>query len=114
MNSIEKRDNVKKDYDTIANQYCEEFGIELEDKDLIDKFESNLEQNSKIIDLGGATGKVTKYLRDKGHDAVCFDFSEQMMINSLRLFPGLPYILDDIINIKKHFSNDSVDGIISL
>lgn len=114
MNSTEKRNNVKKDYDIIANQYCEEFGVELEDKDLIEKFESNLNPNSKIIDLGGATGKVTKYFLDKGHNAICYDFSENMMINALRLFPNLPYILDDIINIKKHFTNNSVDGIIAL
>ena len=114
MNSYEKRENVRKDYDLIAAQYSNEFGVKLEDKDLIDKFKSELEPNAVVIDLGGGPGQVTKYLIDNGYNATCYDFSEEMMKNALKIYPGLPYILDDIINIKKHFSNNSVDGIIAL
>ena len=53
MNSIDKRNSVKKDYDLIADQYYEEFGTVLEDIDLIKKFESYLEKDSLVIDLGG-------------------------------------------------------------
>lgn len=114
MNSIEKRENVKKDYDLIADQYCDEFGVELEAKDIIDNFKSNLTIGAKVIDLGGGSGKVTKYLINNGFDAVCYDFSEKMKNNALRLFPKLPYILDDIINIKNHFNDNTVDGIVAL
>ena len=114
MNSYEKRENVKKDYDLIAEQYSNEFGVELEDKDLIEKFQSQLKLGARVVDLGGGPGQVTKFLIDNGYSAVCYDFSKEMMKNALRLYPGLPYILDDIVNVKKHFSNDTIDGIVAL
>lgn len=114
MNSFEKRENVKRDYDLIAEQYSNEFGTGLKDKEIVDKFMELINTNSNIIDLGGGPGQVTKYLIDNGYDAVCYDFSKEMMKNALRLYPNLPYILDDIININNHFSNNSVDGIVAL
>ena len=114
INSNEKRENVKRDYDLIAEQYSNEFGVSLEDKDLIEKFQSQLKLGARVVDLGGGPGQVTKYLIDNGYDAVCYDFSKEMMKNALRLYPGLPYILDDIVNLKNHFSNDNIDGIVAL
>ena len=40
MDSIDKRNSVKKDYDLIADMYFEEYGTMLEDIELINKFES--------------------------------------------------------------------------
>ena len=114
MNSLEKRNSVKKDYDLIANQYCNEFGVEIEDKQIIDEFKSLLQPNSQVIDLGGGSGKVTKYLIDNNINGICYDFSEEMMKNALSFFPNLPYILDDILFLKRHFENSSVDGIVAL
>lgn len=114
MNSIDKRNSVKKDYDLIADQYCDEFGIELSDIELINKFESYLEKNSNIVDLGAGSGKLTDYLIKQGFKSIGYDFSENMMNNALVLFPNLPYILDDILNIKNHFSSNSIEGIIAM
>ena len=54
------------------------------------------------------------YLLDNNIDAVCYDFSINMMNNAKRLFPDIKYILDDILNIKDNFKDNSVDGIIAL
>ena len=67
MNSIDKRNSVRKDYDLIAEQYFKEFGTVLEDVDLINKFESYLEKDSLVIDLGGGSGKLTNYFNEKGY-----------------------------------------------
>ena len=114
MNSIDKRNSVKKDYDLIANQYFEEFGTVLEDVDLINEFESCLEKDASIIDLGGGTGKLTNYFNEQGYNAICYDFSENMMRYAKKSYPNIQYILDDIINIKNHFSKDSIDGITAM
>ena len=114
MDSIDKRNSVKEDYDLIADKYCKEFSNVIEDKDIINSFLGDLDYNSKIIDLGGGSGKITNYLINNNYDAVCYDFSSIMKKNAMRLFPNIPYILDDIVNIKNHFSNNSIDGIISL
>ena len=114
MDSIDKRNSVKEDYDLIADVYCDEYGSELQDIELVKKFESLLDRNSYIVDLGGGSGKITDYLIKNGYRAVCYDFSINMKKNSLRLYGELPYILDDILNIKNHFNNSEVDGIIAM
>ena len=38
MNSIDKRNNVKTDYDLIAKQYGEEFGNYIEDLNIYEEF----------------------------------------------------------------------------
>lgn len=114
MNSIDKRNSVKEDYNLIANQYCKEFETILEDIDLINKFESYLGKDSSIIDLGGGSGKLTNYFNEKGYNAICYDFSENMKEYAEKTYPNIKYILDDIININNHFNESSIDGIIAM
>ena len=114
MNSIDKRNSVKIDYDLIADQYFKEFGKVLEDVDLINKFESYLEKDSLIIDLGGGSGKLTNYFNEIGHRAICYDFSENMKKYAEKTYPDIHFILDDIVNITNHFNKESVDGIIAM
>lgn len=111
--SIEKRESVKIDYDIIADVYAEEFGKEYEDIDVINEFMSKLQPHSKILDLGGGTGKLTDLFIKNNHDAVCYDFSKEMMRKSKEYFGELPFILDDMINVKSYFENESIDGIIA-
>ena len=114
MNSIEKRNSVKKDYDLIADQYFEEYGTVIENIELINKFESYLEKDSQVIDLGGGSAKLTNYLNEKGYKAICYDFSENMKKYAEKTYPNIQFILDDIINIKNHFNEKSTDGIIAM
>lgn len=113
INSILKRESVKNNYNVIAEEYSAEFGKQYEDLDIINKFMCNLTINSKILDLGGGTGKLTDLFIKKGYDAICYDFSKEMMIKAKEFFPNIPYVLDDIIYIKNHFENNSFDGIIA-
>lgn len=114
MKAIDKRKSVKKNYDLIANKYCLEYGTILLDDDIINKFESLLNDNSLIVDLGGGSGKLTNYFINKNHMAVCYDFSREMMKNALKMFPGISYVLDDIVNIRSHFDDNSIDGVIAM
>lgn len=113
MNSEEKRNSVKKDYDLIADVYSEEFGRLYEDLDVVNEFMNKLKPNSKILDLGAGTGKLTALFIKKGHQAICYDFSKEMMRKSREYYPNLPYILDDMLNMKQHFKSNTFDGIIA-
>ena len=75
---------------------------------------SYLDKESSIIDLGGGTGKLTNYLIKNNYEAICYDFSEKMRDNALKLSPNIPYTLDNIINVGNHFNNDSIDCFISM
>ena len=113
ITSIEKRESVKKDYDIIADAYAEEFGKKYEDLEVIQEFMSKLKLNAKILDLGGGTGKLTDLFIKNDFDAICYDFSKEMMRKSKEYFGELPYILDDMLNVKKHFKAESLDGVIA-
>ena len=109
VNPIQKRESVKIDYDIIANEYADEFGRKLEDIEVIEEFMSKLKQNSNILDLGGGTGKLTNLFIQKGHKAICYDFSKEMKRKAKEFFPNIPYILDDMINMNEHFEKCSFD-----
>ena len=113
VNPVKKRESVKNDYNIIANEYADEFGRKLEDIEVIEEFMSKLNSNSKILDLGGGTGKLTNLFIQKGHKAICYDFSIEMMRKAKEFFPNIPYILDDMVNIKEHFESSSFDWIIA-
>ena len=49
--------------------------------DLTEKIENTIP--IEVIDLGGGSGKVTKYLIDNNINGICYDFSEEMMKNAL-------------------------------
>lgn len=113
ITSYEKRQSVKKDYDIIADEYSAEFGTIYEDIEVVKEFMSKLKPNSKILDLGGGTGKLTDLFIKNRHEAFCYDFSQEMMRKSREYYPNLPYILDDMLNMKEHFANNTFDGIIA-
>ena len=114
MDSIDKRNSVKKDYDLIADMYFEEYGTMLEDIELINKFESLLDKGFTIIDLGGGTGKLSNHFIQNGYKSVCYDFSLNMKKYAEKCFPNVPFILDDVINVKNHFSENSIDAITAM
>ena len=113
ITSAEKRESVKRDYDTIAEFYAKDFGKEYEDLDVIQEFMAKLKPNAKILDLGGGTGKLTNLFIQNNYDAICYDFSKEMMRKSKEYFGELPYILDDMLNVKKYFKTESLDGVIA-
>lgn len=113
ITSQQKRDSVRNDYDTIADEYALEFGQLYEDPEVVEEFLSKLKPNSKILDLGGGTGKLTDLFIKNGHQAICYDFSKEMMRKAKEYYPNIPYILDDMLNMETHFERDTFDGIIA-
>ena len=114
MNSIDKRNNVKKDYDLIAEQYSEEFGNYIEDLDKYQEFEKYLLPKSTILDLGAGSGRTYAYFNKKGYNYIALDFSEKMKEYAFKLHGEFPYIVDDMLNIKNHFDNESVDAVFAV
>lgn len=114
MNSNNKRNSVKKDYDLIAGQYCEEFGEYIEDLDIYEEFEKYLVLGDTILDLGAGAGRTYCYFNKKGYNYIALDFSSKMRECAFKKYGVFPYILDDMVNIKKHFSNNTIDAVFVL
>lgn len=114
MNSEEKRNNVKKDYDLIAEQYGKDFGTFIEDLDVYEEFEKELPAGATILDLGAGTGRSYSYFSKKGYNYIGLDFSPKMREEAFKIHGEFSYILDDMINIKKYFKDNSVDAVFAV
>lgn len=109
-----KRDSVRKKYDLIAEQYGKDFGTYIEDLDIYEEFEKNLLENAKILDLGAGTGRTYSYFNAKGYQYIGLDFSKEMKNKAYKIHGKFPYIIDDMVNVKKHFDNDSLDAVFAV
>ena len=114
MNSVEKRQSVMKDYDLIAKQYSEEFGTYIEDIDIYNEYEKYLKPGSTILDLGAGSGRSYSHFNKKGYKYIGLDFSEKMKDYAYKIHGEFPYIVDDMVNIKEHFGNESVDSVFAI
>ena len=104
MNSENKRNSVKRDYDLIAEQYAKDFGTYIEDLDIYAVFEEQLPEKAIILDLGAGTGRTYSYFNEKGYNYIGLDFSGKMKEYAHKIHGEFPYILDDMVNIKSHFA----------
>lgn len=114
MDSQEKRNNVKKDYDLIAEQYGKDFGTFIEDLDIYEEFEKELPEGATILDLGAGTGRTYSYFSKKGYNYIGLDFSPKMRDEAFKIHGKFPYILDDMVNIKDYFEDNSVDAVFAV
>ena len=112
--SKQKRDTVKKNYDLIAQQYSAEFGKYIEDLDIYEEFEKNLNIKAKILDLGAGSGRTYSYFNERGYEYIGLDFSQKMKEYAYKLHGEFPYIVDDMINLKKYFANNSLDAVFAV
>lgn len=113
-NSLDIRKSVKNDYDLIALQYARDFGKYIEDLDVYEEFEKHLNENAKILDLGAGTGRTYSYFNEKQYEYIGLDFSEKMKQYAYNIHGEFPYIMADMMDLKKYFSTASIDGIFAV
>lgn len=112
--SFDKRQSVQKNYDLIAEQYSNEFGTYIEDLDVYEKFEQHLVENAKILDLGAGSGRTYSYFNKQNYEYIGLDFSKKMKDYAYKIHEEFPYIVDDMVNLKQHFKNNSVDAVFAV
>lgn len=112
--SFDKRQSVQKNYDLIAEQYSNEFGTYIEDLDVYEKFEQHLVENAKILDLGAGSGRTYSYFNKQNYEYIGLDFSKKMKDYAYKIHEEFPYIVGDMVNLKQHFKNNSVDAVFAV
>ena len=114
MNAADKRNSVKRNYDLIAKQYSDEYGVFIEDLNIYEEFEKRLSDGAHILDLGCGSGRTYAYFHEKGYNYTGIDFSEKMKERAYEIHGEFPYIVDDIANVKQYFANESVDAVFAV
>lgn len=112
--NIEKREGVRKNYDLIAKQYGKDFGTYIEDLNIYDAFEHYLQDTSIVLDLGCGTGRTYAYFHKKGYKYIGLDFSEEMKKNAYKIHGEFSYLVEDMMNVKKHFKENSIDAVFAV
>ena len=109
-----KRKSVQKNYELIAEQYGNDFGTYIEDIDIYKQFEKHLVKKAQILDLGAGTGRTYSYFNKRGYHYIGLDLSRIMQNKAYKIHGKFSYIVDDMTNLKKYFSNSSIDGVFAV
>jgi ubiquinone/menaquinone biosynthesis C-methylase UbiE len=83
--------------------------MDLQDKFWLGKFISGLPQNSKVLDIGCAFGRDTKFFTDNSFDTIGIDLSENMIEKAKDFSPSSKFYVMDMQNLD--FDNQSFDGV---
>ena len=87
-------------YDRIAAEYARRLYDELRhkplDRELLDRFASDLRDAGPVCDVGCGPGHLARYLHDRGVDASGLDLSPGMIALARGLNPGLTFRIGDL------------------
>lgn len=102
---------VREGYNKIAEEYHKQRD-KYKNSLLLAKFQKNLPEGSRIIDLGcGAGVPVAKFLAGKGQRVVGIDFAEGMLRLARKNVPKAKFMRMDMTRMK--FKPNSFDGAVS-
>lgn len=104
-NRKENEKSMKKFYDTIADKYDYIFPLSSMQK----KFLDEEVKGRKILDVGAGTGKVTKYLSEKGMDLTSIDLNERLIKKASE--KGIKILNENMLNIDKFSKFDTIINI---
>jgi ubiquinone/menaquinone biosynthesis C-methylase UbiE len=109
-NSVE---NVRENYDRIADQYASHIFHELEDKpldrELLTRFAAMVKSRGVACDMGCGPGHVARFLGDAGANVFGLDLSPHMIALAKRLVPHIEFRTGNMLALD--LPSDSLGGI---
>jgi len=86
---------IQKNYDQIAAEYARHIFDELRhkplDRELLDRFATEIRRRGEVCDMGCGPGHVARYLRDAGLSVFGLDLSPGMLEQARKLNPDIPF-----------------------
>ena len=106
-------EDTRTSYDRVAAEYARRIYDELRhkpiDRELLDRFASELRGHGPVCDLGCGPGQVARHLHDRGVDACGLDLSPAMTALAGELNPGLAFRTGDLRALP--FASGALAGI---
>jgi len=96
-------------YNKIAFDYANQFDKDTTDNKYIDVFLSYLNKESRILELGCGTGRLTRYIYDKGYNIKGLDLSKEMLNIAKKNHNKIKFVCKDIRKID--YKTDSFDAL---
>lgn len=95
-------------YNEVADQYAKKIANLLPKKRL-DNFINKLSKSPKVLEIGSAAGRDTKYLYENGVDVVGIDLSENLVQIAKKSHPQITFQVCDMRKLP--FKNSYFDGV---
>jgi SAM-dependent methyltransferase len=106
-------EETRTSYDRIAGEYARRLYDELRhkplDRELLDRFASDLRGVGAVCDVGCGPGQIARYLHDRGVDAGGLDLAPGMIALARELNPGLAFRVGDLRALP--FEEGALSGI---
>ena len=103
-NHLNRKADVTRSYDVVADEYAHRISQELEhkpiDRRLLDRFAESVAGRGQVCDVGCGPGHVTRYLHERGVDVFGIDLSPRMIEVAAKLNPGIEFAVDDVLALQ--------------
>jgi SAM-dependent methyltransferase len=107
--------HVRDCYDAVAREYAERFASELAhkplDRELLDRFASEVRGRGDVYDLGCGPGQTTAFLHDRGVSVRGLDISEGLLREARQRYPGLRFEPGDMLALP--LADASLAGVVA-
>src|SRR5690349_3614900 len=92
---------IQTSYDTVADEYVRRIYDELQhkplDRQLLDRFASEVRENGPVCEVGCGPGHVARYLHERGVQVCGVDLSAAMIAQARKLNPGIEFREGDMM-----------------
>jgi len=86
---------IRQNYDQLADEYARRIFNELQhkplDRELLNRFATDVAARGEVCDMGCGPGHVARYLRDAGATVFGLDLSPRMLEKARKLNPDIPF-----------------------
>ena len=107
--------NIRDDYDRLAEQYTNHIADELRhkplDRELLNRFITQVQGYGRVCDMGCGPGHVARYLHNGGLDIFGLDLSAGMIEQARKLSPAIRFQQGDMLNLD--LPDNSLAGIVA-